>query len=155
MLLGQDGIITGNNRIHYISAQSALDGILENKKDDYVKSFQFFTQSVEQFLTHELGDIKINQTKRELNRLVNLYNSELKQFEKLITKKIKISQKNKQKIFDCIGEATGREVKMGLLVNLILEDTIENVLEYWDKWVENLANRLVKNSEKWTSSEKK
>jgi len=75
VLLGQDGIITGNNRIHYISAQSALDGILENKKDDYVKSFQFFTQSVEQFLTHELGDIKINQTKRELNRLVNLYNS--------------------------------------------------------------------------------
>jgi len=27
---------------------------------------------VEKFLTHELGDIKINQTKRELNRLVNL-----------------------------------------------------------------------------------
>ncbi|MBF2057661.1 MAG: dynamin family protein [Cyanobacterium sp. T60_A2020_053] len=153
LLLGQDAIITDRNRIHFISAQSALDGILARKQDDYVTSFQFFTQSVEQFLTHELGDIKINQTKRELNNLLNLYNSELEQFKKLITGKIKISQQNKQKIFDCIGEATGRDYKMRSLINFILEDVIENLLESWSEWVENLADRLVENREKWTSSQ--
>jgi GTPase SAR1 family protein len=149
-LLGQDPIITGSNRIHFISAQSALDGILENKKNDYVESFKFFTQSVEQFLTDELGNIKINQTKIDLNNLINLYNLELEQLEQLIT-----AEENKQKIFDCIGEATGRDIKMRLLINAILEDTIENVLESWNDWIENLQERITQKSTKWTSKQEK
>lgn len=153
VIFGETPIITGNNRIHYISAQSALDGILENNQDQYVKSFQNFTQSVEQFLIKESGNLKINQSQKLINNLITKFRSELEQFEQIITGKLQLSKENKQQIFDCIGEATGRDVKMRLLMNPLLEETMENVSQSWNNWRQHLLERLTKKSENWTSSQ--
>jgi predicted GTPase/uncharacterized tellurite resistance protein B-like protein len=152
-IFGQEPIITGNNRIHFVSAQAALDAILDNVENDYLKSFQLFTQSVEQFLINECGKIKINQAQQLINNLISSCSSEIEQFDKLVTGKLQLSEQNKQQIFDCIGEATGRYVKMRLLINPLLEETMENVFQSWNNWVENLVERLKLKSQNWTSSE--
>ncbi len=52
---GQNPIIKGENRVHFISAQAALDAIVNGTEDDYLKSFQAFSQALEKFLTTERG----------------------------------------------------------------------------------------------------
>lgn len=152
-VFGQESIIKGDNRIHFISAQSALDSILGNTQDDHLKSFQFFTHSIEQFLVNERGAVAINKNQKLISNLAGAFDSELKQFEQLVTGKFQLSEQNKQEIFDCIGEATGRDVKINLLVNSLVEETMENVSQSWDEWVEGLVERLTVKSETWTSKE--
>lgn len=55
---GENPLISGENRIHFISAQAALDAFLQGNEDEYSKSFENFTQSVENFLINERGVIK-------------------------------------------------------------------------------------------------
>jgi len=47
---GQNPIIAGENRVHFISAQAALDAIIKGSDNEYLKTFQNFTQSLEKFL---------------------------------------------------------------------------------------------------------
>jgi hypothetical protein len=42
---------------------------------------------------------------------------------------------------------------MRLLMNPLLEETIENIFQSWNEWVENLGERLKQKSQNWTSSE--
>ena len=59
-IVKSQNLIAGENRIHFISAQSALEAILEgNENDGYLKSFQDFTDSIEKFLTVERGAIAL------------------------------------------------------------------------------------------------
>lgn len=152
-VFGQEPIITGNNRVHFISAQCAVDAILENTENDYLKSFQFFTQSVESFLINEKGLLKLKKATQLLNNLITGCSSEFEQFEKIISGKITLSEQDKQQIFDCIGEATGRDFKIRLLFDSLVEETMEKISQSWKKWVENLEERLTKKSEKWISSQ--
>jgi hypothetical protein len=63
-------IITGENRVHFISAQAALDAILTGTKDENLEDFQSFTQSIEKFLTVERGSLEIKQTVTKINALI-------------------------------------------------------------------------------------
>jgi predicted nucleic-acid-binding protein len=62
---GQKPIVAGENRVHFISAQAALDAILQGTEDDYLKAFQNFTQSLEKFLTFDSGIVKIKLAKQK------------------------------------------------------------------------------------------
>ena len=55
-----------------ISAQSALDAILDGTENEYVKSFQDFTKSLEQFLTVERGRSHLINPQPELTKLLIL-----------------------------------------------------------------------------------
>jgi uncharacterized tellurite resistance protein B-like protein/GTPase SAR1 family protein len=69
-LQGQTPIITGENWIHFISAQAALDAILDGTEDEYLKAFQGFIAAIEKFLTQERGSLEIKRVVDTLNRLV-------------------------------------------------------------------------------------
>jgi GTPase SAR1 family protein len=48
-IVKSQNLIAGENRIHFISAQSALDAILDGTENEYVKSFQDFTNLLNSF----------------------------------------------------------------------------------------------------------
>ncbi|MHC5825163.1 MAG: dynamin family protein, partial [Nostoc sp.] len=50
---GDNPIVTGKNRVHFISVQAALDAILNGYEDEYRKNFNSFTKSIEKFLMIE------------------------------------------------------------------------------------------------------
>lgn len=148
---GAKPIIAGENRIHFISAQSALEAILDGTENEYVKSFQDFTKSLEQFLTVERGAIALNQSAAGIKQIINTGCEELNQDRERQEGKLTVSQGDKAKIFEQMAEASGRDVKIKLLADELMEQSVQEALESWNEWVEGLAQRLIAKSERWTS----
>ena len=130
---GQNPIIHGENRIHFISAQAAIDAILNGIEDDYLKSFQFFCQSLEKFLTNERGLIKLQQSVTEIKKLIQLCIPELNQAENKLDEKVKDSEAEKQKVLEQIGEASGRYLKIQNFAAQLVEAAIHQTYESWEK----------------------
>jgi len=151
-IVNDQNLIAGENRIHCISAQSALEAILEgNENDDYLKSFQGFTDSVEKFLTVERGAIALRQSATGIQQIIDTGCEELNQWRKMLEGKLTVSEGDKPKIFEQMAEVSGREVKIRLLANELRDQSLEEALESWNEWVEELGERLIKKSDRWTS----
>ncbi|MEG4329289.1 dynamin family protein, partial [Microcoleus sp. herbarium5] len=138
----KQNLIVGENRIHLISAQSALEAILDGTENEYVKSFQDFTKSLEQFLTVERGAIALNQSAAGIKQIINTGCDELSQYREMLEGKLTVSEGDKAKIFEQIAEVSGRDVKIKLLANEMREESVEEAIESWNEWVEGLGERL-------------
>ncbi len=150
-VLGQNPIVTGNNRVHLISAQATLDAILQGAENEYLKSFQNFIQSLEQFLTLESGRVKIKHSVTQINRIIQKCSDSLSQAEKTLDGKIQISDSEKQGILEKIGEASGRDVRIRILASNLVEQLYEEAAKSWDEWREGLGERMVEKSQFWYS----
>ncbi|CBN59245.1 MULTISPECIES: dynamin family protein [Kamptonema] len=127
-IVQSQNVIAGENRIHFISAQSALDAILSGTEldailygteNEYVKSFQDFTKSLEKFLTVERGAIAVQQLAAGIKQILETSCEELNQGQKILEGKLTISQEDNPKIFEQMAEVSGRDVKIKLLAGNI------------------------------------
>ncbi len=148
---GQNPIIHGENRIHFISAQAALDAILDGIEDDYLKLFEFFCQSLEKFLTNERGLIKLQQSVTDITILIQLCLSEFYQANNKLDEKVKDSEAEKQKILEQIGEASGRDVRIKDLAIQLVDEAFAQAIDSFEQWCESLIDRMVEKSEYWHS----
>ncbi|MFB2877016.1 dynamin family protein [Aerosakkonemataceae cyanobacterium BLCC-F46] len=145
-------IIAGENRIHFISAQSALDAVLSGRQnDEYLKTFQAFTSSLEKFLTVERGAISLKQSAAGLKKIIDISCAELNQKREILDGKLTLSQQDKPKIFEQMAQVSGRDVKIRVLAEELREKSLDETLESWNEWVEGLAERLIAKSNRWTS----
>ena len=151
-IVKSQNLMAGENRIHFISAQSALEAILEsNENDDYLKAFQGFTDSVEKFLTVERGAIALQQSASGMKQIINTGCDELTQYREMLEGKLTVSEGDKAKIFEQIAEVSGRDVKIRLLANELREELVGEAIESWNEWVKILGDRIATKSKKWTS----
>ncbi len=121
LVQGQNPIIAGENRVHFISAQAALDAILKGSENEYFKTFQNFTQSLEKFLAIERGSLEIKQYVTKIKVVIQAFLHALHQSEQVLDEKIKFSEAEKQKILEHIGEASGHDVRIRLLAEKLIE----------------------------------
>ncbi len=151
-IVKSQNLMASENRIHFISAQSALEAILAgNENDDYLKSFQGFTDSIEKFLTVERGALALRQSAAGIKQIINTGCDELIQMREMLEGKLTVSQGDKAKIFEQMAEVSGREVKIRFLANELMEQSLEEALESWNEWVEGLGERLLSKSHYWNS----
>jgi hypothetical protein len=139
-------IVADQNRIHYISAKAAL-----KKQDEYLQSFRDFTQALEQFLATERGSIEIKWSTKNIKDLIQVSLIKLQQAESLLDGKVVLFKADTQKILEQIGEASGREVKIRILHDQVLDLVTDETNESWDQWVEGLGDRLAEKTEQWSS----
>jgi hypothetical protein len=148
---GQNPIITKENRIHFISAQAALDSILDSTENGYMKEFQHFIHSLEKFLTTERGSLKIQQPVTAINQLIQSCLHELHQAEELMNGKIQVSQADKHKILKQIGEARVCDKNIRNISKDLKYQVLEQSKESWNEWRKGLEERLTQKSKNWTS----
>lgn len=148
---GQNPIVAGENRVHFISAQAALDAILRGTEDDYLKAFQHFTQSLEKFLTFDSGRIKIKHSISQINRVIEKGLYLLSQSEDTLDRKIKIYQAEKYKILEQIGEASGYDIKLRYIANILKKEASVPAKNTYDEWRKTLNICMKEKSEKWFS----
>ncbi|MBW4681421.1 MAG: dynamin family protein [Microcoleus vaginatus WJT46-NPBG5] len=148
---GQNPIVAGENRVHFISAQSSLNAILKGIEDEYQKSFESFTQSIEKFLTIERGSLEIKQSVTKINDLIQSSFDGLHQAEEILDGKISLSEADQCRILEQIGEASGRDIRIRLLANQLVDEVIEEVNTSWDMWVEGLGERIAEKAKHWSS----
>lgn len=139
------------NRVHYISAKAALKSIQNGNNDEYLQSFQMFTQSLEKFLTLERGTLKINRAVNDITQVITKCLDSLYIVEESLDGKIKLSATGKQEILEKIGEASGCDVRIRILVDHLIESVMEKANISWNEWVEHLDVRLSLKSAEWTS----
>ncbi|WP_293352622.1 MULTISPECIES: dynamin family protein [unclassified Microcoleus] len=150
-IVKNQNLIAGENRIHFISAQSALEAILDGTQNEYVKSFQDFTKSLEQFLTVERGAIALQQSASGMKQVIGTGCDELTQYRQMLQGKLTVSPGDKHKIFEQMAEASGRDVKIKLLGDELMQQSLDKTFESWNQWVEELGERLIAKSALWTS----
>jgi len=150
-IVKSQNLIAAENRIHFISAQSALDAILDGTENEYVKSFQDFTKSLEQFLTEERGAITLQQSASGMKQIIDTGCDELTQYREMLEGKLTVSEGDKAKIFEQIAEVSGRDVKIRLLANELREQSVGEAIESWNEWVKILGDRIATKSKNWTS----
>lgn len=143
--------LAGENRIHYISAKAALKAIINGNDDEYRKSFHAFSDSLEKFLTLERGALKMKRSVSEVSDLIKKSLDGLEQAQKILDGKVEISESEKQKIFEQIGEASGRDVRIRIIASQLIEQAIDEAVDSWDEWHEGLGERLAEKSQYWYS----
>ncbi|MEH1996571.1 dynamin family protein [Nostoc sp.] len=148
---GDHPIVSGVNRVHFISAQAALDEILAGKEDEYLQGFRKFTSSIEEFLIFERGALKNQRSTNDINKLIQKNLDYLNQAQNTLEGKIKISEDEKQKIIEQIGEASGRDIKIRLLAEKFKEEVLVQALKSWKKWHQSLNGRMIAKSKLWSS----
>ncbi|MHC5719080.1 MAG: dynamin family protein, partial [Nostoc sp.] len=62
-----------------------------------------------------------------------------------------ISEAEKQKVLEKIGEASGRDVRIRLLSDQLIDLVFEQITESWDEWREGLGDRIAQKSQYWNS----
>ncbi|MEB3148576.1 MAG: dynamin family protein, partial [Sphaerospermopsis sp.] len=139
------------NRVHYISAKTALKSIQNGNNDEYLQSFQMFTQSLEKFLTLERGTLKINRAVNDITQVITKCLDSLYIVEESLDGKIKLSEIGKQEILEKIGEASGCDVTIYNLVEKRKELVIEQAQKSWEEWNKGLENRILQKSKHWSS----
>ncbi|WP_322505933.1 dynamin family protein [Chroococcidiopsis cubana] len=148
---GKNPIVRGGDRIHFISAKAALKGIANGTEDAYVKIFKNFTCALEKFLTNERGYIKIQHSSDAIKILVQSILSSLNQAENTLDGKINLSEAEKQKILEQIGEASGRDFILQDHADQLVQNVIQQICESWNKWIEGLADRVADKGAEWHS----
>ncbi len=148
---GENQLVKGENRSHYISAKTALKSILNNTENEYLQAFKDFTNHLEQFLIFERGKLKINQATSKINELINSSLDGLEQSVKILDGKIEFSETERNQIIEKIGEASGRDIKIRVLGEEIIKQTMYEAEESWNKWRDRLKIRLAQKSKKWSS----
>ena len=152
LVIAQNPIISGENRIHFISAQATLDAILAGTENEYLQSFSDFTQSLEQFLTEERGGLEVKKATTEVNQLIRSGLEGLHQAENLLEGKLQLSEAGKTEIIEQMGEISGRDVKIKVIADQQVEDVIDDAVESWNQWVEQLDVRIFESSDRWDSN---
>ncbi|MEM1172999.1 MAG: dynamin family protein [Cyanobacteria bacterium P01_H01_bin.35] len=150
-LLGEKPILADESRLHFISAQAALDGILESEENEYLTYFNNFTHSIEKFLTVERGAVEIQQIFTKINALIAEGIKALEQAEKVLDGKVYLSVETKVEILKKIEDSSGRDVQILSTTEKLKNQTIKQAAEAWDKWVEGLGDRLEEKRDEWYS----
>ena len=150
-LQGQNPIITGENRIHFISAQAALDAILEGTENEYLTTFQEFRAAIENFLTQERGRLETRQAVEALDRLIQEIRDALYQSEQVLAGKINLSESEQQRIVELIGEVSGRGTRIEFLIDQAFDSVTEQVSQAWETWADGAKERIMLKSSEWTS----
>ncbi|MFN6481178.1 hypothetical protein [Nostoc sp. DedQUE07] len=106
---------------------------------------------IDKFPTFDSGKLKIKYFITQINKLIQINLYGLYQFEDILKGKIKIYEAEKQKIFEKIGEASGRDVKIKLLAEIKQKEVIKEATDSWTKWREELKGNINYQSKHWDS----
>ncbi len=127
--------------------------------NEYLRSFQDITQSVEQLLTGEHNSPEIQQSATSLKKsiqpcieelkqsatklkgLINVCSYDLDQAEDVWNCKPKIAEASKQEIWEQIGEISGRSIRILNLAAPCKSMAIERANKAWDERVEELRKQ--------------
>ncbi|MGK7918641.1 MAG: dynamin family protein [Trichodesmium sp.] len=151
LVFGEKPIIAAQSHLHFISAQTTLDAILEGESNEYLTYFNDFTQSIEKFLTVERGAVAIQQIFTKINALISEGIKALDQAEKVLDGKVYLSVETRVEILAKIESASGRDIKILSTTEKLKNQSIKQAAEAWDKWVPGLGERLEATTIKWSS----
>jgi uncharacterized tellurite resistance protein B-like protein len=150
-LLCTNPILKGENRVHFVSAQEALEGRLNYQENDYTRSFQQFVRALEQFLTYERGQIKIHQAVCALSDVIEMrLNPQLKQARAFVNNEIKLSDHATKAISALIEDANQKLQHIRSTADNLKREGHQKVHSSFERWENGLDLKLRRASSAWS-----
>ncbi|WP_035798705.1 dynamin family protein [Crocosphaera chwakensis] len=144
-------LISGDNRVHFLSAQEALDSIINQAESEYLREFQCFAQTLEKFMSEERGYLVIKKYLHELKLVIQRCIADLTEYQSFLNNEVTLSEKAKQEIIEQIGEATGYDIQFQKKMEQLLSEASVQTKESFNRWLEGLSHRLYQKKSSWTS----
>lgn len=148
-LLGGN-LISGRDRIYYLSAKEALKARLEERDNSELQDFQQFTQALESFLTRDRGFVFMQKITHEIKIFLNESLDKIYQKEAIIEGKVRFHEQRMECI-EKIGEFSGRLVKIDDFANQLFDEIVDSYADFIDSWSQHLEVRLSIKSQTWHS----
>ena len=150
-LQGDTPLIAGDKRIHFVSAQAALDALLDGYTNGYSVSFTEFVSSLEAFLVNERGKIVLEGGIANVRQLMSGIQDGFTQAIDILEGKFSLSEAQQNKILEQIGDASGFDFKVQSLKDKLIDETDHELCDAWNQWIGSLWNRLAEKHLDWTS----
>ncbi len=151
-LQGRNPLITGSNRVHFISAQSALDAMLTQTDSEYHDTFKAFVTALETFLADERGELILRKNIKVLRQFILGTQNGLVQKLNILEGQVNLSKEEQHRILEEIGEIGGLDVKTQLFGGELLDEILERVGDLGDQWVDGIGDRIAEKSARWSSN---
>jgi Dynamin family len=147
-LFGEAAIITSEEQLHFISAQSAVDKV--NEPDHVLsQSFASFKQALCNFLVQGHGKFQYEADIIEVNRYFQRLDESVQQHKSFLQGDIEISQDEQLKVLELIGEISGIEQKLCTMITAHHSESLEATqglllgFAYKDKGLETCSHFLL------------
>ena len=149
---GQSPIISGNNRIHFISAQKTVDAIINHTEDEYLTSFRSFIQEINNFL-NQRGFLRIQQPCNRFKQIIKDYLKELEKTETSILNNIQEIESEIGRITYQIGNAQNCQKEIQAEAERLTTLVSTEITKEWQEWSsdDSLTTRVQKESVSWVS----
>ncbi len=150
-LNGTSPVLTGENRIHYISAKSTLKASLKRESNEYTLSFQKFRQALETFLITERGNSKLRNAAMSLINLIShRLIPELQQSRAIQTNDIQLSSQDTQDIQRNISCAKSDLNEIQTTIEQIEQSVRDEVERHLEQWFRQTCTKVRSQSWTWT-----
>ena len=143
--------ISGDNRVHYISARKALTAKLKNKDNQYIQGFNQFTQSLEDFLIDDRGAIQLEKFSSNFNSLMRSALAKIQDYQELQKSNLENLEQQKKIIWDKMGEAAACQFRFDEFVFELYDEVVDLAAESFEEWDAELYEQMLVKSEQWTS----
>ena len=148
-------LVSGNNRVHFVSARSALEATLTQTVNEHSKPFEAFVSALETFLVQERGELTLKKGIADVQRFISIIRDSFEQMKNIIEGRLNLSATEQQKILEQTGEIGGFDIKIQALKKLLIEDTLLEVESSWNRWLDGLDARLSDRTKRWMSIREK
>ena len=144
-------LVSNDNRVHFVSARSALEATLTQTTNEHSQPFQGFVSALETFLVEERGELTLKKGITDVQRFVLGIQDGFERMTNILAGDLNLSETKQRKILEQIGEIGGFDVKIQALKESLIEETLSEVSDSWDKWTEEANIRLWTKSVQWTT----
>jgi uncharacterized tellurite resistance protein B-like protein/GTPase SAR1 family protein len=151
-LLGEDAVLSGSDRLHFISAQAALDAMLDGKtEDDFLQGIRHLIREIESHLVNNKNNIRYQQSRRGVESVINQLSDRLKNYYRLLDRKIALSADCKQHIIELMGEGVSQLGKLSEVIKQAQAETDKSIdapLEIF--FNQTLREKITLKSDSWS-----
>ncbi|EDX84577.1 Dynamin family protein [Synechococcus sp. PCC 7335] len=144
-----DPLVSEDNRVHFVSARSALEATLTQTPNEHSKPFSEFVSALETFLVEERGELILKKGIVDMQRAISGTRDSLEQMTNLLEGKLSLSKVEQQKMLEQTGKISGFHVKIQELIESLNEEALSEVSDSWDEWLDRLDRCLASRSKQW------
>lgn len=147
-------LVNDDNRVHFVSARSALEATLTQTPNEYSKPFDEFVSALETFLVEERGELELKKGIADAQKLISVVRQRLEERTNALEGEFILSEAKQYDILEQISEISGFDVKIQTLTKSLIDKALSEVDDSWNQLLNGISARLIEGMEYWNTIHK-
>ena len=144
-------LVSSDNRVHFVSARSALEATLTQTTNEHSQPFQEFVSALETFLVEERGELTLKKGTTDVQMFISRIRDSYEQTTNLLEGRLSLSAAEQSRILEQTGGISGFDLKIQELKEFLVEETLSEVDNSWAQFIDDINARLPEKTDQWTA----